>query len=130
MTGFDETANMTSAFALIDPTFSESSFPEASFDSELEVELELFYELEADLEIEMELLYRFDPELEVELELVDDTQPIDYVDPLDVTGTDAALDDEWFGSFDDTQPIDFIDDEPTTPWRRFSTWVRNFKRAA
>ena len=58
------------------------------------------------------------PELEVVLQLEDAVE------------RDADdLDDDWF-AFDDTQPIDFIDDEPTTPWRRFSSWVRNFKRAA
>jgi len=41
-----------------------------------------------------------------------------------------ALDDDWFGSFDSTKPIDFFDDAPTTRWRRLSTWVRTFKRAA
>jgi len=88
-------------------------------------------EYDEDLEVEMELLY----ELEV-----DDVLPADaYVlaqtaakirrdaSPLRM---DESLDDEWFGSFDDTKPIDFIDDEPTTPWRRFSTWVRSLKRAA
>jgi hypothetical protein len=38
---------------------------------------------------------------------------------------DGSLDDDWFGSFDRTQPGEPIAAAPITPWRRFSTWMRD-----
>jgi hypothetical protein len=54
-----------------------------------------------------------------------DTRVVDALAADSHAHIDGSLDDDWFGAFDDTKPIEYIDDEPTTPWRRFSTWLRN-----
>ena len=84
-------------------------------DVELEVELELIYELESDpLLLEPLVLRPYDPDLLVELELLDD-----------------ELADPWFAR-DDAVPVpdgDVYAIDPVHPLRRLGAWVRSAPRA-
>jgi hypothetical protein len=126
-------------------------------DEESVDEGEGFHEVDPALHDTLIFEQAFKPGLEVEIEIVErDPRPARLgrgtdAPPRLARGTDAPpplttdaprpipvvaleqyaradkLEDDWFGSFDPSMSI-YVDDEPTTSWRRFSNWVRSFKR--